>query len=66
MTDNKNKNQKPLTLDALVDYGQEVLLPAMDERFANKKEFSDFKDKNLTGQDEVLKKLEKISRLEIF
>lgn len=58
----ENQNQKPLTekrfLEILTSYNQEVLLPAMDKRFVTKSEFSDFKDKMLTGQDEILKKLE--------
>ena len=65
MEENQNKNQKPLTLDALATYNQEVLLPAMDERFVTKKEFKDFKNEfkdfkneTLTGQDEILKKLD--------
>ena len=39
MPKNKNKTQKPLTLDALATYNQEVLFPAMEERFVTKKEF---------------------------
>ena len=53
----QNNNQKPLTLDQLTDYNQEVLLPAMDKRFVTKRSFDEFKDKNLTGQDKILKKL---------
>jgi len=69
---NENKNQKPLTLDALIVYTQEVLLPAMDERFATKTEFQDlrtefqdlrtefqdFKNESLVNQDATLKKLD--------
>ena len=39
MSKDKNKNQKPLTLDVLAAYNQEVLLPAMEECFVTKKEF---------------------------
>ncbi|MBL7156060.1 MAG: hypothetical protein ISS87_00450 [Candidatus Pacebacteria bacterium] len=60
-----NKNEKPLTLNALVAYNQEVLFPTMKELFVTKKEFKsfknefkDFKDENLKGQDKILKKLE--------
>ena len=72
MINNEDKNQKPLTLDMLADYSQQVLLPAMDERFVAKQDFNqfkqdfnqlkddfnEFKDENLTGQDTILKKLE--------
>jgi hypothetical protein len=36
-------NDTPLTLGGLVEYTHEVLLPAMDERFATKKDVSDLK-----------------------
>jgi len=54
----KNKTQKPLTLDGLATYNQEVLLPAVEERFVSKKEFRTFKNKSLTNQDAMLKKLD--------
>jgi len=65
----ENQNKKLLTekrfLEILTSYNQEVLLPAMDQRFVTKNEFKDFKgefkdfkNKTLTGQDEILKKLE--------
>lgn len=82
----ENENQEVLTLDQLIKYNQEVLLPAFDERlsrfatkedlnkfisreefklelkelkedFTTKKEFNEFKDKSLTNQDKILKKL---------
>lgn len=60
----KQKKQESLTLDGLVKYNQEVLFPYLKETFAGKKEFvgfkkemTDFKNKNLTGQDEILQKL---------
>ena len=58
MSKDKNKNQKPLTLDVLAAYNQEVLLPAMEECFLTKKEFKDFKNESLTVQDAMLKKLD--------
>ena len=58
MPKNKNKTQKPLTLDALATYNQEVLFPAMEERFVTKKEFKSFKNETLTNQDAMLKKLD--------
>jgi len=54
----KKINQKPLTLETLTDYNQEVLFPFLEERFVAKKEFNDFKDKSLTNQDKMLKKLD--------
>ena len=33
MPKNKNKTQKPLTLDELAVYNQKVLFPAIDKRF---------------------------------
>jgi len=65
MINNEDKNHKPLTLDTLANYSQQVLLPAMDERFVVKQEFNQFKqefnqfkNENLTGQDTILKRLE--------
>ncbi len=58
MAENEDKNHRPLTLEMLADYNQQVLLPAMDERFVVKQEFNQFRDKNLTAQDEILKKLD--------
>lgn len=67
----KQKNT-PLTLDALADYNQKVLIPAFEERFANKYEFRElksdtkklnnnftkFKNESLKNQDAMLKKLD--------
>lgn len=50
--------QKPLTLETLADYNQKVFFPAMDERFATKTEFKEFKNESLTNQDKMLKKLD--------
>lgn len=49
---------KPLTLEALASYDQKVLLPALDERFATKREFNDFENRSLNNQDAMLKKLD--------
>ena len=35
----KQKNSKPLTLETLATYNQEVLFPALEERFVTKNEF---------------------------
>jgi len=53
-----NKNQKSLTLDALASYNQEILFPWLQENLVAKKEFNDFKDKTVTSQDKMLKKLD--------
>ena len=67
------ENQKPLTLDELAKYNQEVLLPAFDNRInkildvkiddlketlVSKNEFNRFKDEVLTNMDAMLKKLD--------
>jgi len=61
------KKEKPLTLQGLVKYNQEVLFPFLDEHFAMKKDldkftlkndFNDFKDKSLSNQDKILGKLD--------
>ena len=54
----KDKNQKSLTLDVLIDYNRGVFIPELKEIFASKKELSDFKNKSLTNQDAMLKKLD--------
>lgn len=54
----KKSEAEPLTLEALADYSQNVLLPAMDEHFATKTEFNDFRNSSLTNQDAMLKKLD--------
>ncbi len=38
----ENNEEKPLTLNQLVEYNQTVLFPAMEERFLTKKEFNSF------------------------
>ena len=67
------ENQKPLTLDELTKYNQEVLLPAFDSRIdklldvkiddlketlVSKDEFNKFKDEVLTNMDAMLKKID--------
>ena len=54
----KNNSQKPLTLEVLASYNREVLFPWMQETFATKTELEDFKNKTLTSQDNMLKKLD--------
>lgn len=39
----KKPETKPLTLEILADYSQNVLLPTMDEHFVTKKEFNEVK-----------------------
>ncbi len=54
----KEKNQKPLTLDNLAKYNNEILFPAMEERFVIKGEFKNFQDKTLTSLDSLLNKMD--------
>lgn len=54
----KKGNQKPLTLDDLAKYSHEILFPAMEERFATKKELKNFEDKTLTSLDSLLNKMD--------
>jgi len=64
----KKSNQKPLTLDELIEYNQKVLLPFLEEHFASKeflienfvtkKEFEEFKNETLTNFDAIQKKLD--------
>jgi len=64
----KKSNQKPLTLDELIEYNQKVLFPFLEEpfaskeflkeNFATKKEFQEFKNETLTNLDEIQKKLD--------
>ncbi len=49
-----DENKEPLTLDKLVEYNQEVMLPYMEERFATKNDLIQFKDEILKGQDKIL------------
>ena len=58
MAKDKNKKQTPLTLEVLIDYHREIFIPELKEIFAGKKEFEDFKNKSLTNQDKMLKKLD--------
>ena len=64
----KKSNQKPLTLDELIEYNQKVLFPFLEEHFASKeflkenfvtkKEFQEFKNETLTNLDVIQKKLD--------
>lgn len=61
----EKENQKPLTLDQLVEYNQKALFSFLEERFLTtkefrifRKEFEDFKNESLTNQDATLKKLD--------
>lgn len=72
--ENQNKNQGPLTLDQLVKYNQEVLLPAFDLKIENlrgdlvakkefsifKEEFNEFKDKMYTDIDYLINKVDRL------
>lgn len=68
----EKENQKPLTLNDLIEYNQKVLFPALEERLVAKPEFNSlrkefkelknefnkFRDESLTNQDATLKKLD--------
>lgn len=54
----RKSTQKPLTLETLAKYNQEVLFPALEECFVTKNEFNSFKNESLTNQDAMLKKLD--------
>jgi len=54
----KKLKSEPLTLEAFINYNQKVLLPALEEKFATKKEFKDFKNSSLANQDAILKNLD--------
>ena len=55
----KKLNQKYLTLNDLAKYNQEVLFPALDDKFAKiKEEIQEKFDKVLDGQDKILKTME--------
>ncbi len=60
------QKQKPLTLNDLAKYNQEVLFPALDDKFAKidgrfnkvEEEIKEKFGKVLTGQDKILKGIE--------
>jgi len=52
--------ENPLTLKDLSNFTQEVLLPAMDERFVGKKEFNSFKEETSRNFDHIFQKLDTI------
>jgi hypothetical protein len=58
MAKENNKKQTPLTLEILIDYNREIFVPELKEVFAGKKEFDEFKNKSLTNQDKMLKKMD--------
>ncbi len=53
-----SENQKPLTLEVLVKYNQDVLFPYMEETFVTKADFQDFKNETSVNMDSILKKLD--------
>lgn len=56
-------NNKPLTLDDLAQYNEEVLLPAIDKRF--EKGMTEMKNKVLTALDENTELLHTIRQEQI-
>ncbi len=57
-----DKKEKPLTLDQLAKYNQEILFPYMEETFATKKEFDEFKNDMAGFKDEALTKLSTLTQ----
>ena len=57
-----DKKENPLTLDQLAKYNQEVLFPYMEETFATKKEFNEFKNDMTNFKDEALGKLDVLTQ----
>ena len=58
----KNDKEKPLTLEALANYNQEILFPFMKETFVTKNEFNEFKDNVVKFQDKTSKDLEALKQ----
>jgi len=54
----KKTNQKPLTLDKLIEYNQKVLIPFLKENFITRKEFQELRNEILTHFDVIHKKLD--------
>jgi len=51
---------KPLTLETLEKYNDEVFLPKLEQKFATKDDLVEWKDEILTSNDKVVGKLDKI------
>jgi len=49
--------EKPLTLEELAKYNQEIMFPFMKENFVNKKEFKELKNDLVSFKDSALKDL---------
>lgn len=58
--------EKPLTLEKLAKYNQEVLFPFMKENFAAKKDFDEFKDDIMKFQDKAPEDLETLKQEKTF
>ena len=54
----KKSGQKLLTFEKLLEYHQKILVPELEEKFVTKKDFTNFKNKTLTNEDKILKKLD--------
>lgn len=63
----EENNQKPLTLNELAKYNQDVLFPFMQENFATKKDLNSFKDEMNEFKNEMYnfrdKAVEDLSKL---
>jgi len=54
--------EKPLTLESLIKYNEEVLFPFMQENFIGKREFKEFENDMSGFEDKALKDLEDLKQ----
>lgn len=50
----------PANYNQMVKYNEEILIPQLKDIFVSKKEFNEFKNESLTNQDKMLKKLDNL------
>ncbi len=54
------ENQKPLTYSQLVEYTEKLLIPQLEEKLVNEREFNEFKDKMYRDVDSLITKVDKL------
>lgn len=54
------ENQKPLTYSQLVEYTEKLLIPQLEEKLVNEREFNEFKDKIYKNIDSLIAKVDKL------
>jgi mevalonate kinase len=52
--------EKPLTFSQLVEYTEKSLVPQLEEKLVNKREFNEFKDKIYKDIDSLIVKADKL------